>query len=191
MVVKTEFCSFSEIKVRAVVLPSAWWLNFGPAASFQRALAAMAQRLTSPSPLLALPPRAPPCQVYPGKGRIFVTRAGVKVVLAGSKTASLYKQRKKSAKLQWTLPWRRMHKKVNSEAGGKRKVRKVVKVTVNRSMEGRDSATVSVARGRRKRARATEERAAHMACQFHRPRPSPLSDPPPLPSTLTPHRLPL
>ncbi len=80
--------------------------------------------------------------MYPGKGRIFVTRAGVKVVLAGSKTAAMYKQRKKGAKLQWTQPWRRMHKKVNAEQSGKRKVRKVVKVTVNRAMEGRDSATV-------------------------------------------------
>ena len=83
-------------------------------------------------------------QVYPGKGRTFVTRAGVPVTFGGSKTASLYKQRKKGAKLQWTKVWRRMHKKVNEEGGGKRKVRKVTKITINRSMEGRDSATVSV-----------------------------------------------
>jgi len=82
-------------------------------------------------------------QIYPGRGRTFVTRSGAKVTLFGSKTASLYKQRKKGAKLMWTQPWRRMHKKVNSDQAGKRKVRKVVKTVATRAMEGRDSATVS------------------------------------------------
>lgn len=71
-----------------------------------------------------------------------MTRSGAKVTLSGSKTASMYRQRKKGAKLMWTQPWRRMHKKLSQDSAAKRKVRKVVKTVAARSMEGRDSATV-------------------------------------------------
>lgn len=98
---------------------------------------------TSPAPL----PYPPPPQIYPGKGRTFVTRSGAKVTLSGSKTASMYRQRKKGAKLMWTQPWRRMHKKLSQDSAAKRKVRKVVKTVAARSMEGRDSATVRARKG--------------------------------------------
>ena len=67
-------------------------------------------------------------KVWPGHGRRFVTRAGQLIVLLSSKVDSMYHQRKKAAKLMWTQPWRRMHKKVNVESTGKRRVRKVVRV---------------------------------------------------------------
>jgi ribosomal protein L24E len=51
-------------------------------------------------------------RVYPGKGIRFVTRTGQLVVLSGSKSAAMYHQKKKPAKLVWTqvrtlAGWRR------------------------------------------------------------------------------------
>ena len=57
-----------------------------------------------------------------------MTRTGLLVVLGGSKVVSLYHQRKKPAKLYWTLASRRAHKKLNNEAGAKKRARRVVKV---------------------------------------------------------------
>lgn len=68
------------------------------------------------------------CSVYPGHGIRFVTRTGQLVVLSTSKVTSLYHQRKKPAKLYWTLASRRAHKKLNTEAGIKKRARRVVKV---------------------------------------------------------------
>lgn len=66
-------------------------------------------------------------KVYPGHGSRFVTRTGQLVVLSGSKTTSLYHQKKKPAKLLWTQAWRRLHKKMNVEGGIKKKARRVIK----------------------------------------------------------------
>lgn len=66
--------------------------------------------------------------MYPGHGIRFVTRTGQLVVLSTSKVSSLYHQRKKPAKLYWTLASRRAHKKLNTEAGIKKRARRVVKV---------------------------------------------------------------
>jgi large subunit ribosomal protein L24e len=68
------------------------------------------------------------CRVYPGHGIRFVTRTGQLVVLSGSKVTSMYHQRKKPAKLYWTLASRRAHKKLNTESGTKKRARRVVKV---------------------------------------------------------------
>jgi len=57
-----------------------------------------------------------------------VTRTGQLVVLLSSKIKSLYHQRKKPAKLYWTLASRRAHKKTNNDQGAKKRARKVVKV---------------------------------------------------------------
>ena len=57
-----------------------------------------------------------------------MTRTGQQVILSGSKSTSLYHQRKKPALLRWTQAWRRHHKKANVEGGVKRKTRRVIKV---------------------------------------------------------------
>lgn len=80
--------------------------------------------LHTPYPAPSL--RAYHCSVYPGHGSRFVTRTGLLVVLGGSKVVSLYHQRKKPAKLYWTLASRRAHKKLNTEAGAKKRARRVV-----------------------------------------------------------------
>lgn len=83
-------------------------------------------------------------KVYPGHGIRFVTRTGQLVVLATSKVLSLYHQKKKPAKLYWTLASRRLHKKLNTEAGIKKRARRVVKVT--RGYVGADKAKIEEAR---------------------------------------------
>lgn len=69
------------------------------------------------------------CRVYPGHGIRFVTRTGQLVVLSSHKVKCLYQQKKKPAKLYWTLASRRVHKKKQSEETAiKRRARRVVKI---------------------------------------------------------------
>lgn len=49
------------------------------------------------------------------------------MIFQNSKSASLYHQRKKSAKLHWTQVWRRMNKKGSAEASAKRRTKRVTK----------------------------------------------------------------
>lgn len=68
-------------------------------------------------------------RVYPGHGIRFVTRTAQLVVLSTHKVLRLFHQKKKPAKLYWTLASRRAHKKKQSEeAAIKRRARRVVKV---------------------------------------------------------------
>jgi len=72
-----------------------------------------------------------------------VTRTGLTVILSGSKVTSLYDQKKRPAKLYWTQASRRMHKKSNVEATGKKKARRVVKV--QRGYVGAEKLTEKIA----------------------------------------------
>ena len=65
--------------------------------------------LPTTSPPVPFPPPPSFCalRIYPGHGRRFVSKAGQIVIFISSKTRSLYHQRKKSAKLTWTLVSRR------------------------------------------------------------------------------------
>ncbi len=45
-------------------------------------------------------------RIYPGHGIRFIRRDGQTLIFANSKSKSLYNQRKKPAKLQWTQAWR-------------------------------------------------------------------------------------
>jgi len=69
-------------------------------------------------------------KIYPGRGTRFVRRDGQLVIFSGRKTASLYFQRKKPAKLTWTTAWRRLNnKKTDFEKGARRRRRAAGKVT--------------------------------------------------------------
>ena len=50
-------------------------------------------------------------RIYPGHGSKFVRRDGTVVTLISSKAKSMYMQRKKPAKLHWTVTYRRLAKK--------------------------------------------------------------------------------
>lgn len=58
----------------------------------------------------------------------FVKRDGTPLMLISRKAKSLMTQRKKPAKLTWTLRWRIMNKKGKVEEGLKKRSRRVVKV---------------------------------------------------------------
>eukprot|EP01056_Protomagalhaensia_sp_Gyna25_P004089 Protomagalhaensia_sp_Gyna_25__4088@NODE_36_length_6784_cov_145_152706_g25_i0_p5_GENE_NODE_36_length_6784_cov_145_152706_g25_i0NODE_36_length_6784_cov_145_152706_g25_i0_p5_ORF_typecomplete_len131_score25_85Ribosomal_L24e/PF01246_20/6_2e19_NODE_36_length_6784_cov_145_152706_g25_i062326624 len=67
-------------------------------------------------------------RIYPGRGRIFVSKDGKSHVLMNSKAGSLYHQRIKPVRLRWTQAWRRANRKAVALIGvGKKKSRKTVK----------------------------------------------------------------
>ncbi|CDJ68260.1 60S ribosomal protein L24, putative [Eimeria necatrix] len=67
-------------------------------------------------------------RIYPGRGLKFVSRDGKVHTYIHSKEARLGRQKKKAAKLRWTLVWRRANKKIRGEAVAKRRTRKGGKV---------------------------------------------------------------
>mmetsp|Transcript_13769 Transcript_13769/g.21749 ORF Transcript_13769/g.21749 Transcript_13769/m.21749 type:complete len:153 (-) Transcript_13769:651-1109(-) len=66
-------------------------------------------------------------RIYPGHGQKFVRRDGQPVMLISSKTKSLLLQRKKPAKLTWTVGWRRLNKKIKVEESARRRTRRAAK----------------------------------------------------------------
>ena len=60
-------------------------------------------------------------RVSPGHGIKYVRKDGQLVPLFSSKTKSLYLQRKKPAKLCWTVAWRRLNKKTRAIDVSRRK----------------------------------------------------------------------
>ena len=67
-------------------------------------------------------------RVYPGRGTRFVRRDGQLAIFATSKSASMYHQSKKPAKLTWTQAWRRLNKKANVEVHSKRRSRRTARL---------------------------------------------------------------
>ncbi|KAF0709115.1 hypothetical protein AaE_012972 [Aphanomyces astaci] len=55
-------------------------------------------------------------RIYPGHGIRLVRKDGNAYTLLNSKCKSLFLQRKKPAKIHWTLSWRRMNKKLRVRA---------------------------------------------------------------------------
>eukprot|EP00922_Rhytidocystis_sp_ex-Travisia-forbesii_P007249 GHVS01010555.1.p1 GENE.GHVS01010555.1~~GHVS01010555.1.p1 ORF type:complete len:159 (+),score=37.84 GHVS01010555.1:63-539(+) len=67
-------------------------------------------------------------RIYPGRGKRFIARDGKVHMFITSKSASLFKQKKKAARLTWTQGWRRLNKKMRVETTQKKKSRKTAKV---------------------------------------------------------------
>mmetsp|Transcript_22909 Transcript_22909/g.33225 ORF Transcript_22909/g.33225 Transcript_22909/m.33225 type:complete len:153 (-) Transcript_22909:158-616(-) len=66
-------------------------------------------------------------RIYPGHGVKFIRRDGQPLNLISSKCKSLLRQRKKPAKLHWTVGWRRLNKKIKVEDVQRRRTRKTTK----------------------------------------------------------------
>ena len=66
-------------------------------------------------------------RIYPGHGIKHVRRDGQLVTFITSKSKSLYHQRKKPAKLTWTVAWRRLNKKEQKDEHTRTRKRRVVK----------------------------------------------------------------
>ena len=67
-------------------------------------------------------------RVYPGKGQRFVSKDGKVHFFISHKVASLFRQRKKAVKLQWTQAWRKMNKKGKTEAYTRKRSRRTQKI---------------------------------------------------------------
>merc|ERR1712127_1168814 len=66
-------------------------------------------------------------RIYPGHGRKYVRKDGSSYNIINSKSMSMFLQKKKAAKLQWTRTWRRMNKKGLSEDVQRKRARKTTK----------------------------------------------------------------
>jgi len=66
-------------------------------------------------------------KIYPGKGKLYVRTDNRVFRLIGSKTESLFLQRKNPRKISWTQVYRRMHKKGITEEVAKKRTRRTVK----------------------------------------------------------------
>ncbi|CAK4074909.1 unnamed protein product [Aphanomyces euteiches] len=92
-------------------------------------------------------------RIYPGHGSRLVRKDGNAYMLLNSKCKSLFLQRKKPAKIHWTLGWRRMNKKLRVEEVARRRARKTTKI--QRAIVG-----VSVDELKKKRNQKPQVRAA-------------------------------
>lgn len=67
-------------------------------------------------------------KIYPGHGSLFVRSDSRIYRFVNSKNKSLFLQRKKPAKFDWTIVFRRLHKKGQDVESTKKKGKKTVKV---------------------------------------------------------------
>ena len=110
MVIKTETCSFSELKI------------------------------------------------YPGHGSRYIRKDGTIANLINSKSKSLYLQKKKPSKLKWTIPWRRLNKKMTTHVTIKRRVRRAARV--QRSIVGASVEEIKAKRNQKPEVRQKAREAA-------------------------------
>ncbi|KAJ2778884.1 60S ribosomal protein L24, partial [Coemansia interrupta] len=73
-------------------------------------------------------------KIYPSRGRTFIRGDGRTFHFLSSKTESLFHQRKNPRKFDWTVVFRKMHRKGISEEVAKKRTRRAVKY--NRSIVG-------------------------------------------------------
>jgi len=81
-------------------------------------------------------------RIYPGHGSRYIRKDGSAYTFLSSKCKSLFLQRKKAAKICWTLGWRRMNKKIKVEETSRRRARKTTKI--QRAIVGVSADDVSV-----------------------------------------------
>mmetsp|Transcript_66435 Transcript_66435/g.149985 ORF Transcript_66435/g.149985 Transcript_66435/m.149985 type:complete len:155 (-) Transcript_66435:406-870(-) len=66
--------------------------------------------------------------IFPGHGMKYVRKDGQPIILSGSKAKSLYLQKLKPSKLQWTQGWRRLNKKALVDTISKKRTRRNTKI---------------------------------------------------------------
>ena len=90
-------------------------------------------------------------RIYPGRGKKFVAKDGKIYYFISAKTASLFHQKKKAVKLQWSQAWRRFNKKIKADEIIKRRTKKTTRV--QKAIVG-----ISLDEIKRRRAEKPEER---------------------------------
>jgi large subunit ribosomal protein L24e len=56
-------------------------------------------------------------RIYPGRGILYVRLDGSQYLFINQKSKSMFNQRKRPAKIAWTVTYRKQHKKVCSAGG--------------------------------------------------------------------------
>ncbi|KZV69582.1 hypothetical protein PENSPDRAFT_608454 [Peniophora sp. CONT] len=97
-------------------------------------------------------------KIYPSRGRLFVRGDSKIFRFSGSKTESLFQQRKNPRKIAWTVVYRRMHKKGLAEEVAKKRSRKTVKH--QRGIVGADMSSILAKRNQTAAARTAQRAAA-------------------------------
>ncbi|WFD18897.1 60S ribosomal protein L24 [Malassezia caprae] len=99
-------------------------------------------------------------KIYPGKGRLFVRGDSKVFRFNGSKSESLFHQRKNPRKIAWTLLYRRMHKKGVTEETSRKRTRRTVKA--QRGVVGASLDTINARRNQKPEVREAA-RKEHLA----------------------------
>ncbi|KAL2919714.1 60S ribosomal protein L24 [Polyrhizophydium stewartii] len=97
-------------------------------------------------------------KIYPGKGRLFVRSDSRVFRFVNGKTESYFLQRLKPSKLDWTIVFRRLHKKGVSEEAAKKRTRRTVKV--QRAVVGASLEAIKAKREQNPAAREAERKKA-------------------------------
>ncbi|GMK55343.1 hypothetical protein CspeluHIS016_0203990 [Cutaneotrichosporon spelunceum] len=97
-------------------------------------------------------------KVYPSRGKVYVRGDSKTFRFSGSKSESLFLQRKNPRKIAWTQVYRRMHKKGITEEVAKKRSRKNVKV--QRGVVGADLASILAKRTAKPEVRQAARQAA-------------------------------
>lgn len=104
-------------------------------------------------------------EIYPGHGKCQIRKDGRTLHFIDSKSASLYNQGKKAAKIVWTRNWRVKHKKIKVT----RDVRRIKKKTkkVQRAINGLDLQAIASRQSEdwKKERRAKRQKALNSAKQ--------------------------
>jgi len=97
-------------------------------------------------------------KIYPSKGKLYVRGDSKVFRFLGSKSESLFLQRKNPRKISWTVVYRRMHKKGITEEVAKKRSRKNVKH--QRGIVGADLAAILAKRNAKPEVRNAARAAA-------------------------------
>ncbi|KAJ1332399.1 hypothetical protein BSLG_008703 [Batrachochytrium salamandrivorans] len=97
-------------------------------------------------------------KIYPGKGRLFVRSDSRVFRFINGKSESYFLQRLKPSKFDWTVVFRRLHKKGISEESSKKRTRRTVKV--QRAVVGASLEAIKAKRDQNPIARAAERKKA-------------------------------
>ncbi|KAI9202365.1 ribosomal protein L24e-domain-containing protein [Polychytrium aggregatum] len=102
-------------------------------------------------------------RIYPGHGKTYIRVDGRSFRLINGKTESYFLQKLKPSKLNWTVVFRRLHKKGASEEVSKKRTKRVVKA--QRGVVGADLEAIKAKRNQKPEFRAAQRQQASSAAK--------------------------
>ncbi|KAI9346592.1 ribosomal protein L24e-domain-containing protein [Obelidium mucronatum] len=97
-------------------------------------------------------------KIYPGHGKTYIKADSRSYRLINGKVESLFLQRIKPSKLDWTIVFRRLHKKGQAEEASKKRTRRTVKA--QRAVVGATLDAIKAKKAQKPELRATLRQAA-------------------------------